>query len=382
MAVRYRKYFSQCKEIKCNGKVKKSCPDRPKNKLNGGYCKCGHWVVELFDENKKWQSLTCKDIRNKTDAERRLALYIGDRERGQLNLPSRKKAPLFSNYCEDYLTTLKHAKENTRISAERAVSILTKYLGGYKVDQLTDTIVNGKFIEKRLDKGTKHSTVNQDILSLKVILNTAVKRGILTINPCNVKPLKVQNKRDRILSKDEISLIFSKLEGKDRVMVLTSLFTGMRLSEVISFKWDDIDFEHNLITFMQNKTGKTVTVPLSSILANELTTYKASNDLLLNGRIFESKEVNTRLTTKYSAYFSDLFKAIGINQFSYHSLRHSFASISCGLGTDLITTQSLLGHSDIKMTARYSHSQIESKRRAIESLDSFVSQQRTAGVRH
>ena len=381
MAVRYRKYFAQCKEIKCNGKAKKSCPERPIKK-NGEYCKCGHWVVELFDENRRWQSLTCKDIRNKSDAEKKLVIYVADRERGVLNLPSKKKAPLFSDYCNDYLSTIKHAKENTKISAERAVSVLTEYLGKYKIDKLTETIVRGEFVDKRLDKGLKNSTINQDVLSLKIILNTAVKKGIIKENPCDIKLLKVQKQRDRILSKGEISLIFSKLEGKGRVMVLTSLFTAMRLSEVISLRWDNIDFEQNLITFMQNKTGKTVTVPLSRILTNELTTYKASSDILLNGRIFESKEVNTRLTTKYSTYFSRLFKAIGIKDFTFHSVRHSMASIGCGLGTDLITTQSLLGHFSSKMSERYIHPQIESKRKAIESLDSFIAQQRTAGVRH
>lgn len=93
LGVRYRKYFSQCKPIECGGRKGKYCPnDRPK-RSSGEYKTCGVWCLEFFDDNKQWQSLTFKDIRCKTEAGRRLAIFIGDRERGQLNLPKGKVIP-------------------------------------------------------------------------------------------------------------------------------------------------------------------------------------------------------------------------------------------------------------------------------------------------
>ena len=70
-------------------------PDRPR-RLNGEYKKCGSWVVELFDESGMWKSIAFRDVRNKRDAEKRLALLIGDRERGSLRLPKENKCTNFS----------------------------------------------------------------------------------------------------------------------------------------------------------------------------------------------------------------------------------------------------------------------------------------------
>ena len=130
MAVRLRKYFQQCKPIPCNGRQGKHCPgDRPRNKLNGQYRVCGHWAIEFFDDTKKWQSLTFKDIRNKTEAEKRLAMFIGDRERGKLNLPKKKVIPTLLEYSKTYLELHRGAKENTLAMKKRVVNAIAKYLG-------------------------------------------------------------------------------------------------------------------------------------------------------------------------------------------------------------------------------------------------------------
>lgn len=81
MAVRYRKYFKECKPIQCTGRRSKQCPETPK-RSSGDYKACGVWCIDFFDDNKQWRSLTFRDIRNKSDAEKRLTLFISDRERG------------------------------------------------------------------------------------------------------------------------------------------------------------------------------------------------------------------------------------------------------------------------------------------------------------
>jgi len=130
MAVRYRKYFSQCKPMNCNGRKGKLCPgDRPRNKLNGQYRACGHWAIEFFDDTKQWQSLTFKDVRSRVDAEKRLAMFISDRERGKLNLPKKKVIPTLAEYSGTYLKLHRNAKENTRIMKKRITTSLVKYLG-------------------------------------------------------------------------------------------------------------------------------------------------------------------------------------------------------------------------------------------------------------
>ena len=81
-------------------------------------------------------------------------------------------------------------------------------------------------------------------------------------NPCkDVKRLKVTQTKDRVLSQSEIALLLDKLQGKDRLMVLVGLFTGLRLGGVLGLNWHDIDFIRKIIS-SSHKTGKLVFMTL------------------------------------------------------------------------------------------------------------------------
>jgi integrase len=61
----------------------------------------------------------------------------------------------------------------------------------------------------------------------------------------------------------------------------------------------------------------------------------------------------------------------GISGVTWHTLRHTFASRLVNSGVDIVTVKELLGHSSISVTMRYAHTNIESKRAAVEKLDGF-----------
>ena len=76
----------------------------------------------------------------------------------------------------------------------------------------------------------EHYCINIDISILSHIYNVAIKAGIVDKNPCKeVRRLGVIQTKDRVLSQSEIALLLDKLHGKDRLMVLVGLFTGLRL---------------------------------------------------------------------------------------------------------------------------------------------------------
>ena len=102
-------------------------------------------VVEL--------GLTFKDIRNKTDAEKRLTLFISDRERGQLNLPKKKAIPTLAEYSKTYLEIHKTAKENTFAMKKMAVNALVEYLGEYRLDKITSFVIAKYRVERKAVKG-------------------------------------------------------------------------------------------------------------------------------------------------------------------------------------------------------------------------------------
>jgi len=370
MAVRFRKYYKECKPIKCTGRRSRQCPETPK-RSNGEYKTCGAWCIEFFDDQKQWQSLTFKDIRNKTDAEKRRTLFISDRERGQLNLPKKKLIPTLTEYSPKYLAHCRGGKENTRLLKQSIINSLVKYLGNYPLNKITAFIIEKYRIDRKEKDKIKDSSINVDIAVLSHIFNTAIKAGILDKNPCrDVKKLKVAYFRDRILSNHEIALLFDKLHGKDRLMVLVGLFTGMRLGEVLRLKWQETDLAKGLITFTQSKTGKAVSIPLSDYLIEELVRHKEHHP---GDGVFESREITNAVVIRYSEHFSHLFKTLGIQSFTFHNLRHTFSSLlQSDLGVGATVVQGMTGHSSLGMLQKYSHTGLDNKRYAIQALTDHV----------
>lgn len=373
MGVRYRRFYQCCKDRKgCNGRIGKDCPvnELPK-KENGKPYKCGTWLVELFDENKVWQSMAFKDVRSKADAEKRLALLITDRERGMLKLPKRKVVPTLAEYSMVYLGLYRTAKENTKKAKERTVNSLARYLGEYRLDQITSFIVEKFRIERKEKDQVKDSVINIDVQALSHIFNTAIGAGIIDKNPCQgIKHLKVTQVKDRVLSSDEIAIILNMPHSKDRLMILAGLFTGMRLNEALNLSWQDIDFGIGIIHVTQSKIGKIIDIPLSGYLREELLQYKAMS---IGDRVFEDRMIKYAVVREYSIYFSKLFKDMGIHGFTFHNLRHTFSSLlQSNLGVGSPVVMSMTGHSSLSMLQRYSHSGLDAKQTAIQALTNHV----------
>lgn len=370
MGVRFRKYLEECKAIDCKGRNGKHCPtERPCN-LNGEYKKCGAWVVELFDESNRWKAIAFRDVRNKRDAKKRLALLIGDRERGNLRLPKKGKIPTLKEYCKRYLEYSKNDKENTFLSKISTVKTIIKYIGNYKLDKITKFIIEKYRIERKQNDSVKDATANLHLAILCHIFNNAISEGIVDKNPCReVRRYKIEQIRDRVLTGEEIAIILERLAGKDRLMVLIGLLVGFRLNEMLKLEKRDLDFSKNIITILQSKTGKLISNPMSNFLSQELYEYKQK---CTGERLFDDRKVDIHLIREYSEYFSKLFKSLGIDNFTYHNLRHCFTTFQSDSGADAFTTQSLLGHSSLAQTAKYTHKQIQSKRIAVESMTEHI----------
>ena len=165
-------------------------------------------------------------------------------------------------------------------------------------------------------------------------------------------------------------LMLSVADNADlKLAVLLALTTGARRMEVWSLKREDIDLQNGFVTFSQTKTGVVRSVPIHGEALELLRKRTPRIDTPL---IFPSKK-NPSVPFDFRAPFEAAVKLAGIENFTWHSLRHSSASFLIMAGVDLRTVAELLGHKSISMTQRYTHLAPTHLSEAVKSMtDKFL----------
>lgn len=260
-----------------------------------------------------------------------------------------------------------------------------------------------KWRTRRLTNGKSHQVVNRDLDDIRGVLSKAELWGYITSNPLR-KIRKFKSDRMlpvRHLTAAEETALFDALadrEGRIRKarwrtnewrkvrelpllptlhnqrfadylipMIVLSLNTGMRRSEIFDLHWRDVDLVRKFVSIRGEnaKNSQTRYIPLNSVGLTALRDWQAQSpenaDL-----VFPSRN-GARLESINSAWKAVLMKA-GVSKFRWHDLRHTFASRLVMKGVALNTVRELLGHTDCQMTLRYAHLAPEHTAAAVERL--------------
>lgn len=174
------------------------------------------------------------------------------------------------------------------------------------------------------------------------------------------------NSRTRFLSEDEEARLLAECQPHLYRVVVTAIHTGLRRSELLSLCWNNINFEHRLVTVeaAYSKNGEARSVPISLRLTQILEPIRIAAlnaPVFLNGDGKPYRDVTTS--------FNSAVRRAGILDFTFHDLRHTFASRLVMRGVDLTTVKELMGHKHIHMTLRYAHLSPGHKHSAIAVLD-------------
>ena len=128
------------------------------------------------------------------------------------------------------------------------------------------------------------------------------------------------------------------------------IYTGCRKGEVLSLKWEGVDFDCQCLRLSESKTGKR-TIPLNNSAIKVLRHVKKQEG---NPYVFCGSKLGSRLDDIKQPWQKIRIKA-GIPEFRIHDLRHSFASFMIKNGLSLFEVSKLLGHKSINTTMRYAH---------------------------
>ncbi len=199
-----------------------------------------------------------------------------------------------------------------------------------------------------LHAGKSRSTVRSIYFALKFFYEKVLDEKFNEKIPLVKKKIKLPI----VLNKEEIIEMFEVTKNAKHKTVLALLYyAGLRLSEVINLKWNDVDFNRDVIHVKITKGGNERVVFLHEKLKGLLKDLSGSSKLILiseRGNKYNKRTIQQ--IVKNSAKKAKISKRV-----TPHTLRHSFATHLLEAGADIRYIQSLLGHKNLQTTRVYTH---------------------------
>lgn len=227
---------------------------------------------------------------------------------------------------------------------------LNPYLGDKKLKAIDRAMIE-KIADIKASTGVSNARVNRTLALIRSILNKAVDQWEWLDSTPKVKLRKEDNRRTRWLTQQEAKKLIAELPSHLADMTIFTLVTGLRQSNVKNLKWEDVDLEknHAWVHADEAKGAKAIAVPLNADALDILhKRFGHHPTFVFSYRGKSISNVNTRAWRK-------ALRRLGIENFRWHDLRHTWASWHVQNGTSLQELQLLGGWSNFTMVLRYAH---------------------------
>ena len=269
---------------------------------------------------------------------------------------------------------------NTFLSYRNTYDNLIRLIGDNFI-----SLINKSDIEDFKMKRSKEVSVisvNIDIRNLKAMFNKMIEFELLEFNKISsVKQFRIEKKKMLAIDSEDIDKILnSEIDILLKQIIRFTLLTASRISEVLSVKLKDIDFEDGVINIYQKKTNCFKTIPLTSgltELVNEIHNHGDENNIytlldkesyLFPNPLRKNPFLKLREDTVSKQFKRILRKQNLSEDFKFHSLRHSAITELIKNNVPLNIVKEIAGHKAITTTMLYSHVKSNDLREAINSL--------------
>jgi integrase len=322
-----------------------------------------------------------------SEARRQRNLLAGKAERGELVAHSRLTfAALADTWLENF-EALVEAGERGERTLEHYRYILKNHLlpalGNRRIQEITTDDV-AQLIAQLRRKGLSAKTISSDLIPLNRILSHAVRRGHISENPVqrlerHERP-RLHKREQRVLNHDDITVLLAHCFPRYQPFLITALYTGMRLSELLGLTWQEIDFHHQVIHVRYQLSRPTRERPPRRV---RLKTHAATRDIPLLPQLaalLKRHKLASRHTGPGDYVFATATgtplgarnlerrglghaaDTAGLNppdlpRLRVHDLRHTFAShLIIDLKLDVAQVSRILGHNRPSITLdTYTH---------------------------
>jgi integrase len=299
-------------------------------------------------EAKEWVKAT------ETDLRRGKCLNVGEAKRRTVN-----------DAIERYLTVYLRQYPHRIKKQSQLLSWWKDKIGHLHLSEITPAIITELRDRLAIEETCRNrirsgATVNRYLAALSKIFTLCVREWCwLEVSiMARVGQLKESSGRTRYLSLDEIRRLLDACRHSRNKMlypvVAMALTTGMRYSELVTAKWDQVDLDKGFLHLFKTKNGSERIVPISDELI-----------VLLKNLRQESREDlvfppvrrlgNNKGFLQLRSAFASATKVAGIEGVTFHILRHTAASHFAMQGANTSALMSLLGHRSPSQSKRYSH---------------------------
>lgn len=303
----------------------------------------------------KWEDVTFDQVRKKARHLRAQSQLGGD--------PAAEKAaikaiPLYSELSAMHLADAKlHQKSYGTTEMYVRRHIIPKW-GRVRLTDIDGRAV-AQWLAAKRDEGLAPATV----IKIKAIFGRSFELGVRWgIAGCDKNPVRgvqskpLNNARERFLSTEEAKRLLAAA-AKSRNPQLASvvgllLLTGMRVSELLSARWENVKVDRRSLFIPTSKTGRSRHVPLAQAAVDIIERLSHAEGAIF---LFPSPKDEKRHLTSIKHGWQTARDTADLPGLRIHDLRHSAASFMVNSGVDLFAVGKVLGHANVASSARYSH---------------------------
>ena len=319
------------------------------------------WQIDYYVNGRRVREST--KSRSKEFARAALAARKADVARAKFGLA--RDSMSLSGLIEDFKAHCKsRLGKRTYQNYSKHLDVLDSELRDYRIGD-----IGRKEVEKVIIKiaGQREpATANRYLATYKAMFNLAEEWELIPKNPARfIKQLRENNRRDRVLSLDEERRIFEHARDPHDLVIMMALDTGMRLGEIMSLTWSRVNMDDGIIAIEARKTksGAPRIVPIPFRLMERLKSEGPQKGAVIK---WAGKPMKSPRTA-----FERILRLTGIKDLHFHDLRHTYSSRLAAGGVRVELMRDALGHSDIKMTNRYTHfapERLDDLRHAIDKV--------------
>lgn len=317
----------------------------------------------------------------------------GVRHRKSTGTSNRRRAEIIDRQHHDELNDIRHRVPHLNIDMTLG-ALATRFIADgmstpYSVDRLQHLLpffadipvrdinqsLARKYRQERCAQNAKlkPATVNRDLSVLRRILNWGVEENILAANPLGRLRLERERRTKRpVISVREERLLMAHAPLHLQRMIRCAIDTGLRRGELVSERWEDIDFDHRILYVTHSKTpeGEMRMVPLTGRLTEMLQSFRKDRGIVFT---YDGNPVKI-VKTSWAASL----RRAKLRHVRFHDLRHTANTRMMLAGVLQEVRREILGHTLRKsrdVNDRYTHVELTETRDAIRKLEAWLNDQ-------